>query len=163
MSRYGTGSGAGKIQSMAHPLDPHLGPRIKARLQQLGLSAYKASNEAFGRPDAITEIINGRARSPTLETLRKLGQVLNWTVAQVIGEQSPDYRPSMLDADVLRTVIVRTDEYLKREGLTLPPNDRVSLYFAIHDAAAPEIRAGGDFTAARFAAFIKLLEGRTGT
>lgn len=160
MSSYGTDAGAGIIPNKMDNVDPELGPRIKARLEQIGLTARQASLQAFGRPDAINEIINGRARSPTLETLRKLAAVLNWTIGQVTGEQPPDYQPVALDADILRTVIVRTEEYLKREGLSLPVNDRVSLYFAIHDAAAPEIRAGAEFNPARFAAFIKLVEGR---
>lgn len=134
---------------------PALVQRIKSRLESLGISPRAASIQALGNPYYLRDLFKGKMQAPGIDMLQRLAPVLGWTVAQLVGEQDPDYAPGALDPKTLRLVILRTDEYLRREGLTLADNDRVSLYFALHDAAGPELQAG-EFTPARFAGLIRM-------
>jgi len=59
--------------------------RIQDRLTALGLSAHAASVAAFGRGDAIRDILNGRVRHPRADTIARLAAALQTTEAWLLG------------------------------------------------------------------------------
>lgn len=62
-----------------------LARRIQDRLAALGLSPHAASMAAFGRGDAIRDILNGRVRHPRSDTVARLAAVLHTTEAWLLG------------------------------------------------------------------------------
>lgn len=65
--------------------------RVKQRLEEMRLTARKASLQAGLGPDAIRLILSGRSKSPRGDTLLNLAQVLQCEVGYLLGEQETPF------------------------------------------------------------------------
>lgn len=72
--------------------------RIETRLERLSLSLPEADRKAGLPPGTIARILEGRAPSPRGATLRKLAEVLECSIAYLVG-LDPDEEPP---AELLR-------------------------------------------------------------
>lgn len=73
--------------------------RIDERLRQKGLTDYRASMLAAGRPEIIRNIRRGRSRNPRRDTLEKLAQVLECSFEWLATGRGPVEPPA---GDTLR-------------------------------------------------------------
>lgn len=77
--------------------------RIDARLKQLGLSRRAASEKAKLSETFIRDLIEGRAKSPRVESLEKLAAALDTNVEWLrTGAGDPNQVPDVETAQVLR-------------------------------------------------------------
>ena len=65
---------------------PKLIERLQALMEQDGLTPAELNRRAGLSRTAVGDIISGQVRSPKLETLEALAEVLGVTVAYLIGE-----------------------------------------------------------------------------
>lgn len=69
-----------------------LAERIQERLQATGKTARGASLEAGLGADAIRIILDGRSASPRMKTISALAEVLDCSVAHLMGDELPLHR-----------------------------------------------------------------------
>lgn len=93
---------------------------VTTRLAALGWSQIKLAHESGLRTTAVRDILNDKARNPTLKTLRALAGALHITVSELIGEVKPS----------AATVPVEDREWLMM-GRTVPPHQRAAVRQAI--------------------------------
>lgn len=156
-----------------------LADRIQNRLSALGITAHRASIDAFGRGDVIRDILNRRVENPRADTLRRLALVLQTSEAWLIGSEPPPqaatspardvpvFRANRIaDPDVAVPAGLRLEEdateYVNRPA-GLAGARGIYAFFIADDGMAPRFETGelvyvsadrppriGDYVLARF-------------
>lgn len=92
-----------------------IGARILERLKELGLSRRAASEKAELSETFIRDVVEGRAKSPRLQSLEKLAQALETTVEWLrTGAGDPNRVEDRETAEVIG-IMPRLDEARRRE------------------------------------------------
>ena len=60
--------------------------QIKEKMLENGLNAYTLERQAGLKPSAVHNILYGRSKNPSINTLLSLAKALNCTVSDLIGE-----------------------------------------------------------------------------
>lgn len=103
-----------------------LAKRVQARLDQLGLSARKASLNAGLHPDAVRNILRGKSESPRGQTVTALAYALKCTTAYLLGETDDPNDPGPADQHVANSpdhppITNLPTEYVPVEKLSVRP------------------------------------------
>ena len=91
---------------------------LRRRLDAFGISARALSTRAGVNNMAVRDILNGKSRKPTLDTLEKLAGVLGCTVADLTGATAPrsSLRKSGSNADAGGIAVTELDVYASAGG-----------------------------------------------
>ncbi|MCK8787474.1 helix-turn-helix transcriptional regulator [Roseomonas sp. NAR14] len=117
-----------------------LAERVAGRLERLDLDPETASHRAGLPPDAIGKVLNGQGQPPRGERLRKLAEVLECSIAWLVG-LDPDEPPppEVLEEDQASFRLLAGDqEALLRAYARLDVASRAALLRVALKMAGPE-------------------------
>jgi len=112
-------------------------------MKEQGYSMLSLSLAASLNETAIRDILNGKIKSPTYQTLSKISQALKCHVDDLMKEANPNslevigrnllFNNSKIDAKRFAKTITIVDELIKKKDLRLDPLVRTKIYFSWYD------------------------------
>lgn len=97
---------------------PTLANRIKEKLNEKGISAYKLEKKVGLKRSAINNILYGKSKSPGIEIIQSIAKGLDCSVSELLGDTSFDLPSSHVLSSKIET-IYETPENLPLYCLTL--------------------------------------------
>ncbi|BAH06812.1 helix-turn-helix domain-containing protein [Clostridium kluyveri] len=73
----------------------NFGTRLSELIDKFNISTYKLSKLSGVAQSTISDIVNGRNKNPSLETLLKFSSSLNITLSELIGETELKLTPDL--------------------------------------------------------------------
>lgn len=101
-------------------VDNDLKDRLKSALAKTDKSARAISLEATGKPDVVRDILRGKARNPSMETIAAIARVLQIPVSQLAqmgGGESPANGAAHNDLRLARVIgVVQAGAFVEVDG-----------------------------------------------
>lgn len=98
--------------------------RIRARMSELGTNATQVAAMAGLGKTAVRDILAGKVKTPSVETLARIADVLKCTVAYLIGEQEGPSKAILSDTSYFRPRMQPIAAELSAEWAVEPPEDK---------------------------------------
>lgn len=103
-----------------------LNERIRARMSELGTNATNAALDSGLGKTAVRDILSGKTKSPTIETLGRLAFTLKCTVSYLLGDVDHPHKFRPSDEEISDVRITEIGTLLKAGIFQKPPKTLMS-------------------------------------